>query len=256
MRIDSYLVKINKFSSRTKAKEAVERGEVFVNGKTVKPSYDVIGDEQVTLSSEAGLFVSNGAFKLKRAIEYFALDLKDKTAADIGASTGGFTQCLLMNGASKVFAVDVGESLLHPSVSSDKRVTVLDNTNARFLTEKDLGERVDVVVSDVSFISLTYILPAINGILKDDGECVVLVKPQFECGPSKISKNGIVTDRKARADACLNISAFANSSGLGTVGFTYAPIREGKNVEFLLYLKKNKPSTVTSADIKSVCINN
>lgn len=254
MRLDNYLANENKYSSRTKAKEAVERGEVLVNGKIVKPSYDVLPTDEITITDLARGFVSNGAFKLERAFEVFDFCVKGKITADIGASTGGFTQCLLNNGANKVYAVDVGESLLHPSLLSDDRVVVYENTNARFLDENSFPTLVDVVVSDVSFISLTYILPAISKILCDTGEAVVLIKPQFECGAKALSKNGIVTDKRDRYLACKKIITFATDLGFGSVGFTNAPIKQGKNVEFLLYLRKNCISTVDEKAVLSVCV--
>ena len=256
MRLDAYLTEImKKYESRTKAKEAVERGEVKVNGRIAKPSLDVSEKDVIVFSEGSGAFVSNGAFKLLKAFESFGLDVNGKTVADVGASTGGFTQCALMHGAKKVYAIDVGENLLHPSVREDKRVVPIENFNARFLTAETLGETVDVVVSDVSFISLTYLLNGISLILKDGGEAVVLVKPQFECGKKYLSKNGVVTDKKARAAACVTVMECAGANGLGALNFTFAPIREGKNVEFLLHLKKGEEGKITEDFINSVCIN-
>ena len=254
MRIDNYLANEKKYTSRTKAKEAVERGEVLVNGKIVKPSYEICEKDVISFSDDALGFVSNGAFKLERAFEIFELNVEGKTVADIGASTGGFTQSLLNHGAARVFAVDVGESLLHPIIRDNPAVVVFDNTNARFIDENTFGCKMDVVVSDVSFISLTYILPSIYKILSADGDAVVLVKPQFECGPKALSKNGIVTDKKNRYLACKNIVKFAEGVGFGAIGFTNAPIRQGKNVEFLLHLRKYCSSLVDEKALLSVCV--
>jgi len=255
MRLDNYLFENKKFASRTKAKEAIERGEVLVNGKIVKPSHDVSEKDVIALSGSAGEYVSNGAFKLLRAFEVFNFYVDGLTVADIGASTGGFTQVALKMGAKKVFALDVGESLLDDKLALNERVVSIENTNARFMDKNTFGGEVDVVVTDVSFISLTYILQAIYGILKDGGEAVVLVKPQFECGPKFLSKNGIVTDKKVRRNVCEKIIEFAQSVGFGALGLDYAPIREGKNVEFLLHLKKNAITTLKQASIEAVCNN-
>ncbi len=238
MRVDQFLFDIKKFDSRTKAKEAVERGEVLVNGKKVKPSYNMNENDQIVFCDNAGIFVSNGAFKLKKAFEDFDFIVQDKIVVDIGASTGGFTQCLLMHGAKRVYAVDVGESLLHFSLSSDCRVIVMDKTNARYLNKNSFSEHIDVVVSDVSFISLSYILPAISDILDVGGQAVVLIKPQFECGKSHLSKNGIVHSEKVRSEVCNNIISFAESVNLHKLDISVAPLREGKNIEYLLHLIK------------------
>ena len=253
MRIDNYLFSEGKFESRNKAKEAVERGEVTVNGKPVKPSYVIREGDDVKLQTNAGKYVSNGAFKLERAFEAFDLSAEGKIFADIGASTGGFTQCLLMHGAAKVYAVDVGESLLHPSLKNDSRVTCIENFNARFLSSDVLGGEVDAIVSDVSFISLTYILGGISRCIKEGGYAVVLIKPQFECGRENLSKNGVVTSLKARSKACLEVVKFAYSVGLSAAGFCAAPIREGKNIEYLLHLKKGGTSVLDEKYIDSVC---
>ncbi|MBO7378044.1 MAG: TlyA family RNA methyltransferase [Clostridia bacterium] len=256
MRLDAYLTEImKKYESRTKAKEAVERGEVLVGGKVAKPSFSVTEKDVITFAEGSGAFVSNGAFKLLKAFESFDFDLSGKTVADVGASTGGFTQCALMHGAKKVYAIDVGENLLHPSLREDERVIRIENFNARFLNADTLGEKADAVISDVSFISLTYLLNGFSLVMKDGREAVVLVKPQFECGRKYLSKNGVVTDKKARAAACIAVTECAKANGLGAINFTFAPIREGKNVEFLLHLKKGAEVIVTEEFINSVCIN-
>ncbi|MBP5308897.1 MAG: TlyA family RNA methyltransferase [Clostridia bacterium] len=254
MRIDSYLVEIKRFESRNKAREAVERGEVFVNGKNVKPSFDVSARDEITYAENAGRYVSVGAYKLERAFEVFNFSVKGKVVADVGASTGGFTQCLLFHGAEKVFAVDVGESLLHPSLKCDSRVVPIENFNARYLSPSVFGGAVDAVVSDVSFISLTYILGGISACLKEGGEAVVLIKPQFECGKRFLSKNGIVTDANARYTACSNVFNYAKSLGLSACGFDVAPEIIGKNKEFLLYLNKGAQEIVNEKLLRDICI--
>ena len=183
--------------------------------------------------------MSNGGYKLEKALNDFNLSVENTVCADVGASTGGFTERLLCGGAKKVYAIDVGESQLDESLSKDERVKVIDNFNARELSAQVLGEQVDVVTADVSFISLTLVLKPISDVLKVGGIAVVLVKPQFECGKKYLNKNGIVTDEKARNQAVTNVSRFAESVGLTPVNVTNAPIKQGKNIEYLLLLKKS-----------------
>ena len=170
------------------------------------------------------------------------------TFADIGASNGGFTDCLLQNGASKVFAIDVGESQLDSSLSSSDKVVVLDNVNARYLTLDTLGEMVDGVTSDVSFISVTLILDGIKNVLKKGGIALLLIKPQFECGIKNLNKNGIVKSKKARHTAIEKVYNECIARGLFAVNLTTAPIKEGKNVEYVIMLKNDDNSVYFSAN--------
>ena len=182
MRLDVYLVAIGKFKSRNKAAEAIKKGVVSVDGKVAdKPSLGVDENSAVTVN-EYDAFVSNGGYKLEKALNDFNLSVENTVCADVGASTGGFTERLLCGGAKKVYAIDVGESQLDESLSKDERVKVIDNFNARELSAQVLGEQVDVVTADVSFISLTLVLKPISDVLKVGGIALVLVKPQFECG--------------------------------------------------------------------------
>lgn len=253
MRLDRYLCESGHFSSRTKAAEAIKRGEVFVNGKVPKPSYEVDGSENFTFSDGAAKYVSLGAYKLEKAFSDFKLDVKGKVALDIGASTGGFTQVLLLNGVKKVYALDVGEGLLHPSVASDERVVPVENTNARYINSSFFGEKIDIIVSDVSFISLTCILPSVTDVLKEDGEAVLLIKPQFECGREALNKNGIVTSPHARYEACIKIIDAAANLSLGARAFSSVKETEGKNREYLVYLCKNQQGKVNANEIKDIC---
>ena len=234
MRADKYFSE--KFGSRTKAAEAIERGLVLVNGKTVKPKDEIKENDEITFVEVKDLFVSNGGYKLARAIDTFHLSCKDKIFADIGASTGGFTDCLLQNGAKKVYAVDVGESLLHESLIGDKRIVPMENTNARYLKKEDFQDNIDGVVTDVSFISLRLILPVIKSILTENGEAVVLIKPQFECENKNIGKSGIV-HTSAHPKIVEKVLSFATENGLFPFGITNAPLRKGKNIEYVLWLK-------------------
>ena len=191
MRADKFFA--DKYGSRTKAAEAIEKGLVLVNGRAIKPKTEVCEEDDVTFIESEEYFVSNGGYKLSRAIRAFSYDCKNKIFVDIGASTGGFTDCLLQNGAKKVYTVDVGESLLHESLLDNPKIVQMENTNARYLTSADFEDEIDGVVADVSFISLRLIFPVIAQILSESGVAFVLVKPQFECEKKHIGKSGIVT---------------------------------------------------------------
>lgn len=235
MRADKYFAE--KFGSRTKSAEAIEKGLVLVNGKTVKPKDEIKETDEITFLDNVQRYVSNGGYKLEKALNEFSFVCKDKVFADIGASTGGFTHCLLLNGAKRVYAVDVGESLLHESLQADTRIVRMENTNARYLTSEDFSERIDGVVTDVSFISLRLIFPPIASILQEDGEALVLIKPQFECENKHIGKSGIVHP-SAHAKIIEKVLSYAEESGLYPFAITTAPIRKGKNVEYVLLVKR------------------
>ncbi len=234
MRADKYFAE--KFGSRTKSAEAIERGLVLINGKPIKAKDEIKETDEITFVEVKDLFVSNGGYKLARAIETFGLSCKDKVFVDIGASTGGFTDCLLQNEAKKVYAVDVGESLLHESLLGDKRIVPMENTNARYLAKTDFLDVIDGVVTDVSFISLRLIFPAIKSVLAENGEAVVLVKPQFECENKNIGKSGIV-HTSAHTKIVEKVVGYALENGLYPFGITNAPLRKGKNIEYVLWLK-------------------
>lgn len=237
MRLDSFLFENNIYPSRTKAMDAIKDGLILYNGKPAKCSLEVSSFDGIEILNRSSNFVSNGGYKLEKALNDFNFNPSGLTCADIGASNGGFTDCLLKNGAKKVFAIDVNSSQLDKSLICDK-VIVVDNCNARFLTEKTLGERVDLVVCDVSFISLKLILPAVNNILKENGIALMLIKPQFECGKEYLGNSGIVKSRQARINACLDIYNFSLNIGLSPKNITNAPIKEKKNVEYVIMLKK------------------
>lgn len=250
MRADKFFAEA--FGSRTKAAEAIERGLVLVNGKLIKPKTEIHEDDAITFIQAEESFVSNGGYKLDRGLKTFAFSCLDKTFADIGASTGGFTDCLLQNGAKRVYAIDVGESLLHESLQNDDRIVRMENTNARYLKKADFPEQIDGVVTDVSFISLSLIFPVIREILSENGDAFVLVKPQFECENKHISKNGIV-HTKAHPLILEKVLNDCTSNGLYPFGIVNAPIRKGKNIEYVLHLKPTYEGAITKADvIKSV----
>lgn len=235
MRIDKQLAE--KFGSRTKATTAIEKGLVLVNGKKISCSYDLKDSDRVEILQDEESFVSAGGAKLSKAIKDFNYCVKDKIFADIGASTGGFTDCLLKNGAKKVYCIDVGENQLDKSLICDK-VRVIDNFNARYLNKSLFSEELDGAVIDVSFISLTYILEAVSKILPDSGSVLALIKPQFECESKNVGKNGIVKDAVQHKKIILKIIEFASKCGLETVNLTNAPIVAGKNIEYVIYLIK------------------
>lgn len=236
MRIDKYLT--DKYRSRTKSAQAIEEGLVLVNGKTVNPSYDLKDDDEITFIEPEESFVSNGGYKLSKALKDFKISVADKIFADIGASNGGFTDCLFKNGAKKVYCIDVGESQLNESLK-EKNVVILDNFNARNLTKDVFSEPLDGVVIDVSFISLTYILKNAADVLDDGGFVIALIKPQFECDGKHIGKGGIVKDANIHKKVISKIYKFASECNLTPENLTNAPLKRDKNKEFLILLRKS-----------------
>lgn len=234
MRADKFFSE--KYGSRTKASEAIEKGLVLVNGKQIKSKYEIKETDVITFVTAEESFVSNGGYKLHRALKTFVFNCSNLIFADIGASTGGFTHCLLINGAKHVFAVDVGESLLHESLLGDSRITQMENVNARYLSKGDFAIPVQAVVTDVSFISLRLIFPPIANILDEGGDALVLIKPQFECENKHIGKSGIVHN-SAHAKIIEKVLSYASDNGLYPFGITTAPIRKGKNIEYVLWVK-------------------
>ena len=246
MRADKFFA--DKFGSRTKAAEAIEKGLVLINGKPIKPKTEVAETAEITFIEGEERFVSNGGYKLDRAIKTFNFDCKDKVFADIGASTGGFTDCLLQNGAKKVYAIDVGESLLHESLLDNEKIVQMENTNARYLTKEDFADGLDGVVTDVSFISLRLIFPVIKTILQEDGHAFALIKPQFECEKKHIGKSGIVAPY-AHADIVKKVLGYLQESGLYAHGIVNAPVRKGKNIEYVLYIRPISRGAKTEREI-------
>ncbi len=249
MRADKYFAE--KFGSRTKSAEAIEKGLVLINGKRIRPKDEIDGTEEIFFPVAEEIFVSNGGYKLSRAIKTFNFDCTNKVFADIGASTGGFSDCLLQNGAKKIYAVDVGESLLHERLANDNRIIKMENTNARYLTKPDFPEEIDGVTIDVSFISLKLILPAIKEILSEKGDGFLLIKPQFECEKKNIGKSGIVHP-SSHAKIVKSIVDFCLEIGLYPVEIVNAPIRKGKNIEYVLHVKPTENNTVSVLTIENV----
>ncbi len=241
VRIDHLLVERGLAESRTKAQALVMAGAVVVGEARVdKPGALVDPAAPVRIKEDAApqKYVSRGALKLEKALDTFPIDPRGKTCADLGASTGGFTDLLLQRGAAKVHAVDVGYGQLHPKLRGDPRVAVRERENARALTAEALGERVDLVTGDLSFISLRLILPAVKDILKPGGEAILLVKPQFEVGKGEVGKGGVVRDEAKRRAALDGIAEAARGLGFEVIGSAESPI-EGPagNREWLLALR-------------------
>lgn len=257
MRADIYLFNFGYAKSRQNAKTLIEAGNVIIDTvKILKPSFDV--DESIAHNVEIinkPRFVSRGGEKLAHALDHFKISAVDKLCLDIGASTGGFTDCLLQNGAKRVFAIDSGHSQLDPIIEYDERVISYEKFNARFMTQEDFPFKFDLVVMDVSFISQTLIHPAIAKVINDGGEFISLIKPQFECGKAALNSQGIVKSSKQHAKAICAVIDSATICGLSCIDLTVSPIVGGTgNVEYLAHFKKceKTQNLVSEAKINSV----
>lgn len=238
-RLDTLLVDRGLYESREKAKSAIMAGLVFVSKERVdKAGTKVPVDAPIEVQGALHPYVSRGGLKLEKAIKEFAIDFHDKVVIDIGASTGGFTDCALQYGARKVYAVDVGYGQLAWSLRQDPRVVVMERTNFRYLTRDDLGEELpEIATIDVSFISLKLILTALLPLLAEGGKVVSLIKPQFEAGKEKVGKKGIVREPEIHKEVIREILEFASNIGFYCSGLTYSPITGGEgNIEFLVSL--------------------
>ncbi|MBR2340666.1 MAG: TlyA family RNA methyltransferase [Clostridia bacterium] len=239
MRLDLYMVENDYAVSRTAAQRMIAEGGVSVNGRVVdKPSFDV-GDGARLSVTDSMEYVSRGGYKLKGAIDAFEIDVSGDICLDIGASSGGFTDCLLSHGAEFVYAVDSGINQLHPTLRENARVESREKCNARYLSRADFDKRIDTVVIDVSFISQRLILPSVAEILDVGGKLITLIKPQFEVGRSGVGKKGIVKDERLRKGAREEIITFATTLGFEPVGSITSPILGGDgNEEYLAYFRK------------------
>ena len=253
-RLDVLLVELGLSTSREKAKTVIMAGDVFVNGQREDKAGTMFDPEKVKIEVRGDKlkYVSRGGLKLEKALASFPINLQDAVCMDIGASTGGFTDCMLQNGAKKVYAIDVGHGQLAWSLRNDERVVCMEKTNFRYVTPENLGETPDFASCDVSFISLTKILePAVN-ILKDGGYMVCLIKPQFEAGREEVGKKGVVRDKNVHIAVIKKVMEYARSVGFKLLGLDYSPIKgpEG-NIEYLLYMTKARDSEPTEFDIES-----
>ena len=240
-RIDVLLFERGLVPSREKARALIMAGSVYVNNqKFDKPGDTVSDDAAIEVRGSALKYVSRGGLKLEKAMQLFPITLEGKTCMDVGASTGGFTDCMLQNGAEKVYSVDVGYGQLAWQLRQDSRVVNLERTNARYLTREQVPEEIDFFSVDVSFISLKIILPAVRPLLKDGGQAVCLIKPQFEAGREKVGKKGVVRDKAVHEEVVETICGFAHQNGYSVLGLTFSPVKgpEG-NIEYLVYLEKS-----------------
>jgi len=247
-RLDVVLVEKGFFESREKAKASIMAGVVYVDEQKLDKAGEMISSEaKIEVRGNVCPYVSRGGLKLEKAINEFDIDLKDKVCMDIGASTGGFTDCMLQNGAKKVFSVDVGYGQFAWKLRQDERVVCMERTNIRYVTKEDIGEELDFASIDVSFISLTKVLPVAFSLTKDNGEVVALIKPQFEAGREQVGKKGVVRDSNVHKEVIEKVIDFSNSLGFGVKNLSFSPIKgpEG-NIEFLVYLYKgeNKPYNI------------
>ena len=246
-RLDQRLTELGLAESREKAKATIMSGLVYVNGqKSDKPGTPVSDGAKIEVRGAACPWVSRGGFKLAKALEVFEINPAGYVCIDCGASTGGFTDVLLKNGAARVYAVDVGYGQLAWSLRTDARVTVMERTNARNLTPDMFPESMDMAVMDLSFISIRLILPAVHALLKPEGECVCLIKPQFEAGRADVGKKGVVRDRAVHERVLNEMLEFFPTAGYTLTGLDYSPIRgpEG-NIEYLAHLKRGEHAGIT-----------
>lgn len=257
-RLDVLLVKRNLAESREKAKAIIMSGSVFVEGQREDKAGSTFHEEvSIEIKGHTLPYVSRGGLKLEKAMKEFDVTMEGKVCTDVGSSTGGFTDCMLQNGAKKVFAIDVGRGQLAWKLRQDERVVCMEKTNIRYVTPEDLGEVIDFSSIDVSFISLTKVLLPIYNYLAEDGEIVALIKPQFEAGREKVGKKGVVREKSTHEEVIEMVTSYAASIGFTIKNLTFSPIKgpEG-NIEYLVHLKKitgeEKPDVPSKETIKGI----
>lgn len=256
IRLDAFLVNKGLVQSRERAKALIMAGQVYIDNQKCDKAGLMVDEvsTQVEIRGEQLKYVSRGGLKLEKAMEVFPITLDEKVAMDIGASTGGFTDCMLMNGAKKVFAVDVGYGQFAWKLRQDPRVVNMERTNIRYVTSEQIGEKLDFASIDVSFISLKLVLPVALELLSDNGELVALIKPQFEAGREQVGKKGVVKDINVHYEVVKKIIDYSREIGFKISGLSYSPIKgpEG-NIEYLLYLSKQDTDiNIDDEIIKSV----
>ena len=254
LRLDQYLCQSGLVASRERAKALIMAGVVFVDAQKVdKPGTPVHEDAHVEVRGHDIAYVSRGGLKLEKAVRVFEIDLAEKVCMDIGASTGGFTDCMLKGGAKKVYAVDVGRDQLDKSLADDERVVNMEQTNIRYLDNDTIDDEIGFFSVDVSFISLTMVLPKVSELLSDSASGVCLIKPQFEAGRENIGKKGVVRSPEIHREVIQKIFDFARNIGFGILGLDFSPIRgpEG-NIEYLMYLSNGGDTKCGTADIDEV----
>ncbi len=248
IRLDTALVERGLAPSREKAKAIIMAGIVYVNNqKSDKAGKEVKEDDLIEVRGSTLKYVSRGGLKLEKAMQCFPINLEGKICMDVGASTGGFTDCMLMNGAARVYSIDVGYGQLAWKLRTDDRVVNLERTNFRYVTDEQVGEPIDFSSVDVSFISLKHILPNLHKLLCSDGQAVCLIKPQFEAGREKVGKKGVVSDLNTHIEVVERIIDLAAENGFSVEGLEFSPVKgpEG-NIEYLIYIVKSNCPTVSS----------
>lgn len=242
IRLDQLLFQKELSDSREKARALIIEGKVIVNGQKIeKPGTMVEESSEIKICGETIRYVSRGGLKLEHAIKEFSINLKDKVAIDVGASTGGFTDCLVQHDAKRVYAIDVGYGQLAWKLRIDPRVVPIERTNIRYLSRDKIPEDIDIATVDVSFISLKLVIPKVLEFLKPEGEIIALIKPQFEVGRGEVDRGGIVKDPKKRIQAVEEVKTFFESLNLKVIGVIESPIKGQKgNIEYLLYAKSNQ----------------
>lgn len=255
-RLDLYLYQRGLFESRSMAARAIMEGLVSVEGvDRVKPGTQVRGEENITVRENPAGYVSRGGVKLAHALDTFGVPVDRISALDVGASTGGFTDCLLRRGVARVTALDVGKGQLHWALRNDPRVTVIEGLNARYLTPEDLPYRPDLVTVDVSFISLTKVLGRVFGVTCDRGKALVLVKPQFEAGRKQVEKGGIVRKPEVHLEVLEGLREWMTEEGVPVSGICASPIEGAKgNREFFFYIDRDGPFGIGPEDIEAVVL--
>lgn len=244
-RLDQLVFSRGLTESRERAKTTIMSGQVFVNGQRMdKPGMLVLDDSRIEIQGETKKFVSRGGYKLEKALDTFSILPQDRICIDCGASTGGFTDCLLKRGAQKVYAIDVGYGQLSWALRSDSRVVVMERTNIRHVTPDQFPDAITLAVMDLSFISLHLVLPAVSSVLTEHAEIICLVKPQFEAGREKVGKKGVVRDPAVHLEVLQRFCLFVKEAGLGLKNMSYSPIKgpEG-NIEYLAHLQKGTGET-------------
>lgn len=241
-RLDVLLVKNKMFQSRERAKESIAAGLIYVNGKQLKKCGAKIDiNSKIEFKGEHIPYVSRGGLKLEKALADFNINLSNKSCLDIGASTGGFTDCMLQNGAEKVYAIDVGTDQLHEDLRNNSRVVSMEQTNVRYIKVDDIGECCDFASIDVSFISLQKVLPSVVELLNDSGQIMALIKPQFEAGKSALNKKGVIKDKKVHKQVVRNLVTFINNNNLKVIDFNYSPVKgPNGNIEYLINITKEE----------------
>lgn len=256
-RLDILLVKKGIFKSRERARACIMAGEIFVDGKRIdKAGEKVKENSEIVFKGEELPYVSRGGLKLEKAIKNFNINLQDKICMDIGASTGGFTDCMLQNGAKKVFSIDVGYGQFAWKLRTDPRVVCMERTNIRYVTLEQLGIAVDFASIDVSFISLTKVIPVALSLLTEKGEIMALIKPQFEAGREKVGKKGVVREMSTHLEVIKKIYDFVRNLNCSVINSGYSPIKgpEG-NIEYLIYFTKDKVPEMAFDEIEQMVAN-